>query len=193
MAERLVIATGNAGKLAEFRELLDHPDLELTGHDTRVAEDGDSYEANALLKARAAVAETGLPALGDDSGLEVEALAGFPGLRSARVAPTQPERTALLLARLKGVERPWRARFVAAVALAWPDGRETVARAAVEGEIVAERGEGGFGYDPLFLVPETGRTFAELGRTEKHRYSHRGRALGELLARGALDSILGRA
>lgn len=190
MAERLVIATGNPGKLAEYRELLDHPEVELIAHDTNVAEDGDSYEANALLKARAAAAETGLPALGDDSGLEVEALGGFPGLRSARVAPTQPERTALLLERLKDLPRPWRAGFVAAVALAWPDGRETVARGSVEGEIVAERGEGGFGYDPVFLVPETGRTFAELGRSEKHRHSHRGRGLRALIATGALDPIL---
>lgn len=186
-----MIATGNPGKLIEFQELLAHPEVELIAHATGVAEDGDTYEANALLKAQAAAAAMGLPALGDDSGLEVEALDGFPGLRSARVAPTQPERTALVLTRLQGQARPWRARFVAAVALAWPDGRSKVARGRAEGEIVEPRGEGGFGYDPVFLVPETGLTFAQLGRAEKHRRSHRGNALRALIETGALDPILG--
>ena len=191
-AARLVVATGNPGKLDEYRELLDGGGVELVGHHAAVAEDGDTYEENALLKARAAAQATGLPAIGDDSGIEADALGGFPGLRSARVAPEQPERTRILLSKLEGKPRPWRARFVCAVALAWPDGRETVARGESEGEVVPEeRGRQGFGYDPVFLVPELGRTFAELSSREKHRWSHRGRAVEALRATGALDPILG--
>ncbi|TME65926.1 MAG: non-canonical purine NTP pyrophosphatase, partial [Chloroflexi bacterium] len=117
---RLVIASGNQGKLREYRDLLAAAGLELIAFDTEVDEVGESYADNARLKAEAAVSRSGLPALGDDSGLEVDALGGLPGIRSARLGPTQKERTAELLRRLEGVPRPWTARFVCVVALAVP-------------------------------------------------------------------------
>ena len=187
---RLAIATGSPGKLAEYEDLLAGLGWELVPCDTGVEETGASYEANARLKAEAAAAG-GLPALGDDSGLEVEALGGFPGLHSARVAPTQPERLAILAQRLAGQPRPWRARFVCWVALAVP-GRPTRTFAGeVAGEIVPEpAGVGGFGYDPVFLVPEVGRTFGQMGSEAKHRFSHRARAVRRLTESGALAEAL---
>jgi len=185
---RLVIASGNEGKLRELRALLAGAGVELSGLDTGVAEDADSYAANAALKAEAACAAAGLPALGDDSGLEVEALGGLPGIRSARLAPTQPERERLLLGRLAGLARPWRARFVCALALAAPGRPTRVFTGVREGEVVEPRQGGeGFGYDPVFLVPEVGRTFAEMPPDEKRRWSHRGAAVRALLESGALD------
>jgi len=184
---RLVVATGNPGKLREFAQLLDLAGVELTGCETGVAEDAGTYAGNAALKAEAASAASGLPALGDDSGLEVPALDGFPGLRSARVASTQDERHRLLFDRLAGVPPPWRARFVCAVALAAPGRPTRVFEGERWGEIVPPRpGPGGFGYDPVFLVPEVGRTFAEMAPDEKHRWSHRGAAVRALLDSGAL-------
>ena len=187
---RLVIATGNLGKLREYRELLAEAGLELSGQDPSVAEDADTYAANACLKAEAASATAGLPALGDDSGLEAIALDGFPGLRSARVADTQPERERLLLDRLAAFERPWHARFVCALALAVPGRATRVFTGVRDGEIIPRRsGGGGFGYDPVFLVPEVGRTFAEMEPAEKDRWSHRGVAVRELLRSGALRDL----
>lgn len=187
---RLVIATGNQGKLRELGELLAGAGLELTGLDTGVREDADTYAANAVLKAEAASAAAGLAALGDDSGLEVVALDGFPGLRSARIAATQEERERLLLDRLAGVPRPWRARFVCSVALAVPGRPPRVFTGVREGEVVERRmGGHGFGYDPVFLVPEVGRTFAEIVPAEKHRWSHRGAAIRALLDSGALADV----
>jgi XTP/dITP diphosphohydrolase len=181
-----LIASGNAGKLAEFGQLLAGLGVELRGFETGVAEDGDTYEANATLKAEAASASTGLPALGDDSGLEVEALGGFPGLRSARLAPTAEERNRLVLARLAGKPRPWRARFVAALAVAAPGRPTRVFTGDRWGELVEPRGEGGFGYDPVFLLPELGLTFAEMATEEKHAWSHRGAAVRALRESGLL-------
>ncbi len=155
--------------------------------DTAVEEHGSDYAQNARLKAEAATAATGLWAIGDDSGLEVEALDGFPGLHSARLAPTQVERTEELLRRLRDQPRPWRARFVAVIALARPGGATTIYRGEVPGEVVPEwRGTTGFGYDPVFLVPEAGRTFGEMEPAEKHRWSHRAAAVRALLASGEL-------
>src|SRR5207302_267591 len=134
----------------------------ISGFETGVTEDGDSYAANATLKAEAACAAAGLAALGDDTGLEVEALGGFPGLRSNRLAPTAGERNRLVLGRLAGTPRPWRARFVCALALAVPGRPTRVFVGERAGEVVEPRGPGGFGYDPLFLVPDAGRTFAEM-------------------------------
>jgi XTP/dITP diphosphohydrolase len=152
-----------------------------------VEETGTTYAENAALKAVAAHAATGLPALGDDSGLEVEVLGGEPGLHSRRLGPTQAARNAELWRRLAEVPRPWKARFVAALALA-PGPRLFEGR--VEGELLPEaRGSSGFGYDPIFLLPELGRTFAELEPAQKQRWSHRGRAAQALLASGALSSI----
>jgi len=159
-----------------------------------VPEDADTYAANASLKAEAAAAAGGLPALGDDSGLEVEALDGYPGVRSARVAATQDERHRLLFDRLAGVPRPWRARFVCALALAVPGRPTRVFLGERPGEVVESRpGPSGFGYDPVFLVPEVGRTFAEMALDEKDLWSHRGVATRALLASGALAALDGSA
>jgi XTP/dITP diphosphohydrolase len=132
----------------------------------------------------------GEPALGDDSGLEVEALGGFPGLRSARVAGSQEDRNRLLFARLASVPRPWRARFVCTIALA-VRGRPTQAFTGERwGELVDPRPGGrGFGYDPVFLVPEVGKTFDEMEPAEKDRWSHRAAAVRGLLESGALGAL----
>jgi XTP/dITP diphosphohydrolase len=186
----LLVATGNQGKLGEYRALLEGAGHELVAFDTEVEETGATYEANATLKAEAAVQARGLPALGDDAGIEVESLGGFPGMRSARLAPTQPERTAALLERLRGMARPWRARFVCVIALGAPGQHTLLFRGEREGEVVPEwRGTVGFGYDPVFFVPEAGRTFGEMDAGEKHRWSHRGAAVRLLLGSGALDRL----
>ena len=206
---RLLIASGNPGKLSEYRELLAGCGLELASIETGVAEDADSYAANAKLKAEAACAAAGLPALADDSGLEVAALDGFPGVRSARLGATQQERHEQLFARLEGIPRPWRARFVCALALAVPGRPTRVFTGNREGEVVEPRagagrtlprivggvpgeaggGGAGFGYDPIFLVPEVGKTFAEMTPGQKHRWSHRGAAVQALVESGALAEI----
>jgi XTP/dITP diphosphohydrolase len=187
---RLVIATGNTGKLREYRELLAGTGLELVAFDTEVDEVGETYAENARLKAEAAAARSSLPALGDDSGVEVEALGGFPGLRSARLGPTQEERTAELLKRLEGKPRPWHARFVCVVALADPGHPTQFFEGECPGEIVPEwRGEAGFGYDPVFLVPGTGKTFGQMPPEEKRKYSHRARAVRALLESGTLERL----
>jgi XTP/dITP diphosphohydrolase len=187
---RLVIASGNAGKLREYRELLSGAGFELIAFDTEVEEVGETYPENARLKAEGAVARSGLPALGDDSGVEVEALGGFPGIKSARLGPTQEERTEELLRRLKGHPRPWNARFVCVVALANPGHPTQFFEGECRGEIVPEwRGQAGFGYDPVFLVPGTGKTFGEMPPDEKQLYSHRARAVRALLESGALERL----
>jgi XTP/dITP diphosphohydrolase len=189
---RLVIASGNAGKLREYRDLLAGAGVELVAFDTEVDEVGQTYADNARLKAEAALSRSGLPALGDDSGLEVEALGGFPGIRSARLGPTQQERTAELLRRLQGVPRPWNARFVCLIALAVPGGETQLFEGECRGEVVPEwRGEAGFGYDPIFLVPGTGKTFGEMPPEEKRKYSHRAAAARALLESGALQHLSG--
>lgn len=192
MAERLqlVIATGNTGKLREYRELLAGTGFELVAFDSEVAEVGETYGENAWLKAEAASSRSGLPSLGDDSGVEVEALGGFPGIRSARLGPTQKARTADLMRRLKGKPRPWNARFVCVIALAAPGRPTEFFEGECRGEIVPEwRGEAGFGYDPVFLVPGTGKTFGEMAPEEKRLYSHRARAVRALLESGALERL----
>ena len=187
---RLVIATGNAGKLREYRELLADTGFELVAFDSEVDEVGETYAENARLKAETACARSELPSLGDDSGVEVEALGGFPGIRSARLGPTQQERTAELLRRLEGKPQPWHARFVCVVALAAPGHDTQFFEGECRGEIVPEwRGEAGFGYDPIFLVPGTGKTFGEMAPEEKRLYSHRARAVRALLASGGLDHL----
>ena len=187
---RLVIASGNAGKLREYRDLLSGAGVELVAYDTEIEEVGETYQENAALKADAALARSGLPSLGDDSGVELEALDGFPGIKSARLGPTQKERTAALLARLEGVPRPWKARFICVIALAGTRQETRFFEGECRGEIVAEwRGEAGFGYDPIFLVPGTGKTFGEMPPEEKQKYSHRAAAARALLESGALRQI----
>ena len=170
--------------------LLADAGVDLVAHDTEVDEVGKTYAENARLKAEASAHASDFPALGDDSGLEVDALDGFPGLRSARLGPTQRERTAELLRRLDGVPRPWTGRFVCTIALAVP-GRETqLFTGECRGEVVPEwRGEAGFGYDPIFLVPGTGKTFGEMPPEEKRKYSHRAAAVRALLESGALQRL----
>jgi|GEM_PF-76781 len=186
---RVVLATSNPGKVRELKaglEPLGWTLLSLADFLLRMPkEEGSTFLENALLKAAYAARATGLPALADDSGLEVFALGGEPGVYSARYGgrETDRERNVYLLERmrhLKGEER--RARFVAVLVLAYPDGHAEAYEGSVEGVILeAPRGEGGFGYDPLFFIPEAGKTFAEMSLEEKARYSHRGRALQALL------------
>jgi XTP/dITP diphosphohydrolase len=187
---RLVIASGNAGKLREYRDLLSGTGLELIAFDTEVEEVAETYAENARLKAETACTRSRLPALGDDSGVEVESLGGFPGIRSARLGATQQERTAELLTKLTDKPRPWNARFVCVVGLADPGHPTQFFEGECRGEIVPEwRGAAGFGYDPVFLVPGTGKTFGEMPPEEKRLYSHRARAVRALLESGALERL----
>ena len=186
----VVVATGNAHKLVEIAEILgralpgtrfvgvgqlgDFPDPEETG---------TTFAENALIKAEAAVAETGLAAVADDSGLMVDSLDGAPGVYSARYGHknSDAERIDYLLANLKDVPAGSRAaKFVCVITCLWPDGRKIVARGECPGEILfAPQGTGGFGYDPVFFLPELGKTYAELTPAEKNAISHRARALQE--------------
>jgi XTP/dITP diphosphohydrolase len=186
----LVIATSNEGKLLELRALFGDLPVQLLslpsvlGDHLVIPEDGATFEANAVTKARTACKATGLYALADDSGLEVKALAGRPGVRSARFAherATDAENNAALLRELEEVPDAERAaRFRCVLALASPWDRENVetAEGSVEGLIArAPRGNGGFGYDPLFILPELGnRAMAEIEESEKNLVSHRARA-----------------
>ena len=188
MARRLILATGNPGKLREYEEHLRPRGFEISGYDTEVEETGSTYAENASLKAAAALAATGVTALGDDSGIELQALGGFPGLRSARLGPTQVERTATLLEMLAGLPRPWTALFTCTIALAEPGQPIRTVSGECRGEVVPDwLGEAGFGYDPVFLVPEAGRTFGQMEPEEKRRWSHRGAAIGALLEKGWLS------
>jgi XTP/dITP diphosphohydrolase len=190
---KLLIATKNRSKLTEIREVLSDLPLDLIGLDeiepeeAPVEESADSYAANALLKARAAVEATGLGALADDSGLEVDALGGAPGPRSARFAglgASDDANNQLLLARLAGVPAERRtARFVCTAALVLPAGDPIVTLGAVEGRILdAPRGRRGFGYDPLFYYEPFGCTFGEADPADKNRVSHRGQAFRAMAA-----------
>lgn len=190
---KVLVASRNAKKLEEMRRILDeHLDgVEVVGLDDvepfdEPVEDQPTFEGNALLKARAGVAATGLPTLADDSGLCVDALNGMPGVLSARWSgpPKSDHRNnELLLAQLHDVPDERRtAHFACAVALVHPDGRELVVEGRMDGAIIREvRGEGGFGYDVLFVADDRpGVTTAELSREDKDAVSHRGRALREI-------------
>ena len=184
---KLLIATENQGKLREFQELLAGLGYELVtprqvGLTLNVIEDGDTYAENAGKKARAYAAASGLVALADDSGLEVDALDGAPGLYSARYHPrpgaSDADRRAYMLENLGEKPRPWKAHFHATVAVATPGGQLYFADGNCYGEIIPdERGAGGFGYDPIFLVEGLGHTMAELPMDEKNRLSHRALAV----------------
>lgn len=176
----IMVATHNEGKLKELQELLSPSGFSLQMFTEEIDETGVTYEENALLKARYAMEKTGVPALADDSGLEVDALGGAPGVYSARYAPPG-QRRAKILENLRGQENR-KARFVACIALCYPDGREIVAHGVCEGEIAeASRGDGGFGYDPIFLLPELGKTMAEIPQELKNKLSHRAKALQNLM------------
>ena len=184
---KLLIATNNPGKMAEIKALLSEQNIELVapaqmGLELDVPEDGQSYAENALLKGRAYTRMSGLVTLADDSGLEVDALEGRPGLHSARYVDrpgaTDSDRRQRLLEQLMVKTRPWTARFRCWVAIVAPDGDAQLAEGICEGEIIPEeRGYNGFGYDPIFLIREMGKTMAELSMAEKNRLSHRARAV----------------
>jgi XTP/dITP diphosphohydrolase len=191
---RIVLATANPDKAREIRDVLEAERVafELVPRPAGVPdvdETGDTLADNARLKARALCKAAGLPALADDTGLEVDALGGAPGVRSARFAgpdATYADNVERLLRELGGVAPERRtARFVTVAVACFPDGRELESRGEVEGVIIAApRGNGGFGYDPVFEpVGSDGRTFAEMTPAEKHVLSHRGRAFRALAAR----------
>ena len=185
---RVIIATSSSGKLLEFQEGLAPLGWELLNLSSfQVAmppEDGATYEENALIKAASISLATRTVALADDSGLEIEALGGAPGVYSARFGNKKSdlERNLYLLDNIKNVPAPRKAKFVSVIALAHPDGFVESYRGEIEGVILeGPRGEAGFGYDPLFLVPSLNKTFAELSVVEKRKISHRGRAIESLL------------
>ncbi len=189
-----VLATANPDKAAEIAAILGSG-VELSPRPDGVGEieeTGDTLLENARLKARAIAEATGMPAIADDTGLEVDALDGDPGVRSARFAgenATYAQNVAKLIADLDGVDEPRTARFRTVALAAWPDGRELAAEGFVNGRIIGvARGSAGFGYDPVFVPDEgDGRTFAEMAPEDKHRLSHRGRAFR------ALAGLLGSA
>jgi len=195
--QKLLIATGNPGKVKELRVLLEGLDVELVtpkeiGLDLEVVEDGQTYEENAGKKALEYSQASGLVCLADDSGLEVEALNGAPGLYSARYHPlpnaTDADRRIYMLKNLDGKPRPWNAHFHATVAIGVPDKHASGAASLLfadgncYGEIIPEeRGENGFGYDPIFFIPEVNCTMAELSMQQKNRLSHRALAVKNAL------------
>ena len=186
--ERYVIATNNAHKLREIRAILENDSraflsMEEAHIHTDPEETGATFEENALIKARAACAASGLPAMADDSGICVDALNGAPGIHSARYCPgTDRERTEFLLKNMEAVPDGQRqGRFVSVIAYVYPDGTEFTVRGECPGVILREsRGQGGFGYDPVFFLPEEGCTFAEMPQSRKNALSHRARSLAKM-------------
>lgn len=185
---RFVLASHNKKKLSELSGILSDLGIEvvsLPNDAPEPAEDGKTFEENARIKAKSAYEFTGLPAIADDSGLEVDALGGAPGVYSARYCPgSDQDRNQFLLKNMEDVDECERqARFVCAICCILPDGQEINVRGECEGEILTElHGKGGFGYDPLFYVREYDCTFGELPQETKNRISHRGRALQKLAA-----------
>ena len=216
---KLLIATNNQGKVEELQDLLQGMDIDLltpaqVGLDLDVIEDGHTYAENATKKALAFAQASGLISLADDSGLEVDALDGAPGLYSARYGSSHSlplnsqnlgeagrgllsdaERRKYLISKLQDKPRPWTAHFHATIAIATPNNQLSrsiplgqITDGLCEGEIIPEeRGRGGFGYDPIFLLPELGKTMAELSMDEKNRLSHRARAV--IKAKGILTQL----
>jgi XTP/dITP diphosphohydrolase len=183
---QLVLATHNAHKVDELRRILGDrlTGIELVGYDgPEPVEDGETFEANALIKARAASAHTGLAAIADDSGIAVDALEGAPGIHSARYAGTRvdADNTALLLANLRGVDDR-NAQFLCAAALVLPDGFEHVELGVWPGTVLEQPvGPNGFGYDPVFMPAGYSVSAAELTPDEKNSISHRGRAFDAIM------------
>lgn len=185
--KKIIFATGNQGKMKEIREILADLDAEVlslkdAGIEADIVEDGTSFEENAQIKAKAICELTGEIVLADDSGLEIDYLNKEPGIYSARYMGEDTSyriKNASLIKRLEGVPDEQRtARFVCAIAAAFPDGTVKTVRGAMEGRIgYEEKGENGFGYDPIFYLPEYGCTSAELSMEEKNKISHRGKAL----------------
>ncbi len=184
---KIIFATGNQGKMKEIREILADLDAEIlslkdAGITADIVENGNSFEENAQIKAKAICELTGEIVLADDSGLEVDYLNKEPGIYSARYMGEDTSyhiKNASIIQRLEGVPDEQRtARFVCAVAAAFPDGTVKTVRESMEGRIgYEEKGENGFGYDPIFYLPEYGCTSAEISMEEKNKISHRGKAL----------------
>ena len=193
LPDTIVMASGNAGKIREIAKLLAHLDANIVPQTefgvSDADETGTTFEENAIIKARHAAVATGLPAIADDSGLSVDALDGRPGVYSARYSgagATDDSNIDKLLDELAGVPAAERGAAFHCVAcfVASPDAEPLLARGSWRGEILEERrGSGGFGYDPVFLDPESGRASAELSASEKNARSHRGKALRELAKR----------
>lgn len=184
--KKMIFATGNKDKMKEIKMIMADLDYEIitmkeAGFDEDIVEDGTTFEENALIKARTIAKKTGILTLSDDSGLVIDALDGAPGIYSARFmeGSSYDVKNAELIKRLNGVPDEKRsARFVCAVAAVYPDGREEVVRGTMEGRIGYEiAGENGFGYDPIFFLPEYGCTSAQLSPEDKNKISHRGNAL----------------
>jgi XTP/dITP diphosphohydrolase len=195
---RLLVATTNPGKVREYKQLLSGLNCDLVGLfevgiTQEVDETGSTYEENARLKACEYAALSGLVTLADDSGLEVDALDGRPGVHSARYAPDSPARIGRLLTEIQNVPANRRsARFHCVIALAWPTGQSEVTSGTCEGWIIDEaRGSNGFGFDPVFHLPERGLTMAELPDDVKNQISHRARAAQKM--RPILERILSEA
>jgi XTP/dITP diphosphohydrolase len=184
---KLLLATNNPGKVREIMAITHDWEVEILtpaqiGLQLEIEETGHTYAENAALKARAFALAAGILSMADDSGLEVDALGGKPGLHSARFSPlpnaSDTDRRAYLLEQLRGRPRPWTARFRCIIAMASPDGETRFAEGLCPGEIIPEeRGSHGFGYDPIFLLPDSGLTMAQLSMQEKNRLSHRARAV----------------
>ena len=188
--DKIVFATTNAGKIKEIKEILADFDVEVVSMnemniDVDVEENGTTFEENSLIKARAISKLTGLPALADDSGLEVDYLNGEPGVYSARYLGRDTDydyKNNYIIDKLKDAKDEERsARFVCVISLVLPDGREFVKKGVMEGRIGYEiKGENGFGYDPIFYLPQYGKTSAEISAEEKNKISHRGKALSAM-------------
>lgn len=197
--KRIIFATGNAGKMREIREILaDLPvqvvSMKEAGIQADIVEDGKTFSENAVIKAKAIMEMTGEVVLADDSGLEIDYLNKEPGIYSARYMGEDTSyrvKNANLIARLSGVPDEKRtARFVCAIAAAFPDGTVKITEGTIEGRIgYEEKGENGFGYDPIFYVPEYGCSTAQLSEEEKNKISHRGKALTNMkeILKGALE------
>ncbi len=185
--KKLIFATGNEGKMKEIRMILGDLDYEIlsmkeAGIDVDIVEDGKTFEENAIIKATEISKIAGCVVLADDSGLEVDAMDKMPGIYSARYLGEDTPysiKNQTIIDNLAGLPDEKRtARFVCVIAAAFPDGRVVTKRGTIEGIIgYEERGENGFGYDPIFFVPEYGKTTAELSPEEKNKISHRGKAL----------------
>lgn len=201
LMKKIIVATGNEGKMVEIRQILQGEDITFSSlkdeglSDIEIVEDGQTFEENALIKARKIAEVTGQMVLADDSGLEVDALDKAPGIYSARYLgedtpySVKNQHIIDLLEGKEGDERS--ARFVCVIACAFPDGRSITATGVVEGQIgYEEKGEHGFGYDPIFYLPERGCTTAELLPEDKNEISHRGRALRAMYEKMKQEGIL---
>jgi len=184
----ILIATNNLGKVKEIKDILDSPEIEILTmkdfpHLPKIKEDGKNYQENAIKKARKISEYTGKICLADDSGLEIDYLEGKPGIYSSRWGNNDEERIDKVLKLLENVPINKRnAKFICAVVLVFPNGKIYMVKEECKGSITfCPKGEHGFGYDPIFLVPEYDKTFAELGDMIKNQVSHRGKAMRKMI------------